>query len=630
MHDTFDRPSRRTEGARVVDIGRYGADREGGGDPVANTALAQRALDDLTDNSVLLIPAGVYLLAPGPGTAAGEPVLELPRLRNLIVRGDGPASVLRVAGRTDAGPRLYGTVLGFKAGPRVPDLVYFTEFTVDHNCTENPLPVKHGGSFVLGSTISTYARVPVFGRVTVRDVIVHRSDARVSLYFPGGSATDGHVTVQDCTWSEASHRTGEALDDQSFVNATCASLTVRHNRFHGVSWARAPRTAIETHASNTLVQGNLVERFQIGVNLTGNTRHGGTTFRHLCQDNLIEASRDGILIWSHRYADGAATIGFEDLVVSGNHVTLHPGRYTSPPFDGKGLRGIGVFAVKSEPTAPSTGFRNLLIADNTIRYPLESAAPDYIRLTDLNRKAGAISFAFSDTTADDDTYENVRITGNVVHDCAFSGLFVEGGSWRGLQVDGNTFVDCAHSASGKRVPEHSNVVVWLKVRLLGDCVVTGNTAHTTTRPAGERTWTTAYLHAEHTGPDRHRFLVSANTFALEPAIRHTPRLAAYVEFAGAGTLWTLDGAVPRAGIPITTNAPGGIGSRVRVDQSEVLATRTATGWQQQGFGTRAPAGAGFAAGDVWVNTAVSEAEPVHSWVCVGGGEKPVWREVRAS
>ncbi|MCO1576846.1 hypothetical protein M8C13_13895 [Crossiella sp. SN42] len=215
------------------------------------------------------------LAAPVPGVWMQAPILRIPPCRNLIVRGDGPASVLKVAAMVGDQPFLYGSVLGFAKGPAEPDLVCFTDFAIDHNSENNRVPVlagPEGKTPVLVSSISTYAYTPRFGRITVRHLTIHRSDSRVSLYFPG-EAGSGSVSVHDCRWTEASNRTGAPEDDHSFINATCTSLTVRHNRFHGASWERAPRTVFETHASNTLVQGNLIEKFQIGVNLTGNARH---------------------------------------------------------------------------------------------------------------------------------------------------------------------------------------------------------------------------------------------------------------------------------------------------------------------------------------------------------------------
>ncbi|GAA2794119.1 hypothetical protein GCM10010452_22990 [Crossiella cryophila] len=622
---------------RVVDLGAIGVDRDGGGDPVENARLIQLALDKLTDNSVLLIPAGTYSIAPKPGVWHAAPILAIPPCRNLIVRGEGPASVLKVADPpAEDKPYIYGAVLGFAKGPVVPDLVCFTNFTIDHNCGKNkpPVEIESNGKMVpvLVSSISSYAYTPTFGRITVRHLTVHRADARVSLYFPG-QADSGSVAVHDCLWTEASHRTGVAEDDHSFINATCTSLTVLHNRFHGVSWEKAPRTAIETHASNTVVQGNLIEKFQIGINITGNARHGGTTYRHLCQDNLIETSRDGILIWSHRYGTHQTANGFEDMTISGNHVTLRPEKYVGAVASGKGMRGIGVFAVKKggegEKPPPSIGFRNLVVAGNTIRYPTEYVVLDYVYLTELERRAGALSFAFLGTTAADAVYDNVRITGNTVYDCAFSGLYIEGGRWRGLQVDNNTFVDCAHSGSGRRQPAYNNKVLRISVQLLGDCVVSGNTFHTNPAPQHFRNRINGYLQVEHTGPERHRFLVSGNVIAIDPAFIPS-EVTEYLHIAGANTQWSFDGSVPRASVPITNNAPGGTGSRIRVDQSEITATRTASGWQQQGSGTSAPTGGGFLPGDVWVNTAISAENPVHSWVCVTGGNVPVWRELRLS
>lgn len=590
----------RTVGDKLAEwfsVKDFGAAGDGTTD---DTAAIQAAFNAAGANGAVFFPAGTYLVVPASGT---DYILKLNNKTSCSLFGQGGSSVIKVA--TSAGN--YRGIIGLLNTSFVLDSFYADSLTFDHNCLNNVLPAIGDYSAQLRATISNFYGIPAgYGQLQLTNITVRHADGVVSFYFPRGSNPGKIVKIIDCTWVSASNGNGGDFD-QSFINATCDSLLVAGCTFEGASWALAPRTAIETHASNCVVSGNAIYNFQIGINITG-TSQTGTTVNQICSNNTFHVSRDGILIWSQTLAPANATVGLINAIVSGNTVHVNP--YQFPFTMSAGGRGISIYGGST-----SVSYENLAVADNIIRYEREAGTPYINKFT--SKSFGAIS-----------SYENghpttlashFSIKNNKIINCPTSGIFFDLGRVDGLVISGNELIDCGTTIFSSA--QFSNKVpIYLAPTLESDCLIENNLIQQTdATPA-----VTDFIFIRDRGTANYTYKCLHNVFALKDGA-DTTNVTDYVGVYNASQKLLFEGTVPLAAIRLPV-VSGGIGSRVTIGDTGWTAakTTTATTWKLEGYGAAAPASGLWNAGDVFYNTA-PVAEGSMGWVCVAAGSPGTWK-----
>ena len=581
----------------TVSVKDFGAVGDGVTD---DTAAIQAAIDSMADNSSIVFPKGIYLVAP---TIESSYILTLPNINNITILGLG-ATI-----KVEASSGNYLGILGYASGA-TPDGLTVRDVIFDHNGQNNDLGSLGAYSSRGRYTVSNYLSGNAFDNIVVSNVTVKNCDSVVSIYFTGSSSTAGSVSIDNCEWINARNYNGQDYD-QSFINCRCDFLSITNNRFRGESWAYAPRTAIETHSSNQIVTGNIVEKFQIGINVTGISQTG-TTYDHIVNNNAFEVSRDGILIWSQPLAPASATTGFENMLISKNIIRMRPDEFVGTAS--AGLRGIGIYGGSLH-----VEYKNLIIDGNQIVYPLDQSGSSYTTKSS-SQAWGAISSRTSSTVNADAI--NVEITNNQIINCPMSGVFLEFSDWSGLKIEGNSFIDCG-STQNAAPASSTKQVIFFAGYLIGDCSISRNLFVDNFAT----TQVTDYIYLrDRTASPLYFFDVRDNEFRFTDSATIVSG-ADYLGVYSSSVLVKFNGEVPLDTNPRLPLITGGINSKVTVRSSDVSYTKNASGildWKAEFFSSTSPSTGSWRAGDVAYNTSPTSGGTI-GWVCTTTGSPGTWK-----
>jgi hypothetical protein len=583
--------------AEWVSVKDFGAVGDGTTD---DTAAIQLAFNQTGTGGAVFFPAGTYLVSPGSSSTY---ILSITNKSSFSICGQGASSVIKVKG----GVGNYRGIVGLANSTVELTSFHADSLSFDHNRQNNVLASVTDYESKLRSTISSYGSTASYGQIVITDCLIRNADGVVSFYFPKGVNEGKVVKITNCTWLSGGNGNGSDFD-QSFINATCDSLHISGCTFEGASWALAPRTAIETHASNCVLTGNTISKFQIGANLTG-IAQSGTTVNQVCGNNTFDVSRDGILIWSQSLSPANATVGFKNLLVTGNTVNLNPYQYNFSTIVG-GCRGISIYG-----GATSVSYENLAITGNIIRYEREVGTA-YISKFTL-KSFGAISSYENGNQSN--LAVNFSIVGNKIVNCPSSGIFFDLGKATGLTISNNELIDCGTTISS--TAQFSNrVPVYLATSLESDCLIQHNTImQTDAAPT-----ITDFIYIRDRAGSGYSYICLHNTFALKAGV-DTTSITDYVGVYNSSQKLWFEGSVPLEAIRLPVIA-GSLGSRVSFADSGRVALKTNSSgfWKKEGYGAAAPASGTWNMGDVLYNEAPAAAGNV-GWVCVAAGSPGTWK-----
>ncbi|MEF3305271.1 glycosyl hydrolase family 28-related protein [Paenibacillus sp. GYB003] len=571
------------------------------GDGVTNdTAAIQQAFAATGANGAVFFPAGTYIVSPAAGNGY---IVTIGNKASFSIFGQGSSSIIKVAD----GAGNYKGIVGL-SNPSFELARFHAESLVfDHNRQNNVLPSLTDYEAQLRSTISNYSSANGYGHIRITGCTILNADGVVSFYFPKGIHTGKSVKIENCSWISGGNGNGNDFD-QSFINATCDSMTVTGCSFEGTSWAFAPRTAIETHASNCVIANNTITNFQIGMNLTG-IAQSGTTVNQLCANNSIDVSREGILIWSQSLAPANASVGFKNMIVEGNIVNVNPYQYNFGTPVGA-CRGISIYG-----GATAIPYENLAVTNNIIRYERETGTA-YVNKFPLKSFGAIGSYENGNQT---NLADRFSIKNNKIVNCPTSGIFFDLGRVRGLAITNNELIDCGTTISG--TAQFSNKVpIYLATSLESDCLVADNTIELT----DSAPTVTDFIFVRDRANGGGTFKCFRNEFVLK-AGADTTNVTDYVGVYNSAQKLQFEGTVPLEAIRLPAVA-GGIGSKATIADSGCIATKTnaSTFWQKESYGASAPAAGSWNPGDIVYNTAPAPSGH-RGWICTEAGSPGTWK-----
>ncbi len=284
----------RPRAAGWFDVRSFGAKGDGRTD---DSSAIQAALDAAraAGGGVVFVPAGTYLVAP-PRPARGRPALASLTIGSRTwLRGDGPASVLKVKDGAGA----YRALLSNHPAPgsAVED-VTLSDLRFDQNCAASGGHVGHvadgRSDFIVylawGGRNLTVERVrfdPVCG---VNTVVLNSPGAR-------------NLVVRDCVFRFVKGPTGERGGeyDNSAVYVHGQGSAVTGNLFEARVADRA-RGAIELHGGRGLAANNVTRGYRSCVRVVGTSepgepppavQNGFTVSGNVCAD-----ANDAINVWA--------------------------------------------------------------------------------------------------------------------------------------------------------------------------------------------------------------------------------------------------------------------------------------------------------------------------------------------
>ena len=450
-------PARERSGARpAFDVRSFGARGDGRTD---DSRALQAALDAAraAGGGVVHVPAGTYLIGPPPGPPGKPGTGSITIGSGTWLRGDGPASVLKVKDAVGS----YRALFTGHPGPETPlEDVTLSDLRIDQNCGASGGVVGPGGAdFVVflawGGKNLTVERArfdPVCG---VNTVVLNAPTAR-------------NLVVRDSTFrfvkGPSTAPGGEY--DNSAVYLHGRGAVVTGNLFEAAPADRA-RGAIELHGAGGLAAGNVTRGYRSCVRVVGTSEPGeappetGNGFS--VTGNVCLDANDAINVWA---LTGNPVRG---VTIMGNAITLAELSHLSAAGRLEHFSGIS-FVWDAVSGKLDGAVEDVVIEGNTI-----SAQPTAGRVASSAYSSAGISLTPAGSLS------NVVVRGNVIRDLPSKGIHVQamgrGARASQVRIEGNVLLDPGHDPSAG--PHRAGIVV---AGLLEDVEVARNTIAATRTP----------------------------------------------------------------------------------------------------------------------------------------------------
>jgi hypothetical protein len=501
------------------------------GDGVADdTRGLQAALDAarMAGGGVVYVPAGTYLVAP-PGAAGGRATLESLTIgSNTWLRGDGPATVLKVK----AGAGSYRSLLSNHPTPAsLAENVVISDLRFDQSCATSagdirPRPEDRNHHAIYLSwaaknvTIERVTFDPICG---VSTVVLNAPSAQNLV------VRDNHFRFMRGPSSEPT-----GYYDNTAVYLNGQGTLVSGNLFESTA-ADGARGAIELHGARGVAANNVTHWYHSCVRAVGTSgsevpprlQNGFTIDGNTCAD-----AKDAINLWS---ITGHHLRG---VTITGNTISLAEVEHLRHTKDLKYFQGIS-FAWDAVSGQLDGDISDVVIEGNVITaQPSQGVwgASAYSTGGIVLTNAGNIS--------------NVLVRGNVLREVPTKAIHVEskgrGTMARNVRIEGNAIIDPGHDmAAGDH---RAGIVLAGKLQ---DVEVAHNTITGTMLPFRGR-----YAIRAAAAPGSARVGIHDNTWSTgDPSATYQLSLEGAID-GGPGGRTRKTTTSPRPGEVLTTDAAG--------------------------------------------------------------------------
>ena len=309
------------------------------------------------------------------------------------LRGAGKdRTILRV--QNGAGP-YYG--LFGDTGGSIPFMsgVWFEDFTIDQNTSNN--------GFANANEYQTAPRIAIAlvngWRQGIRRVGVINGNG-VNQFITLAQVSD--VEISDCTFQMVADPNGFPHDTSS-IYSVAPNTRILNNYFLGDGPnGLTSNTAIETHASKQVIQGNHVSHYNQMANVTGVDSVSDTYDQTVIGNTGDNLGVGCFQLWSEVYAPHNAGYGLDGVTVSGNtcNITQHAMAAGTTTY------GVAIEAAAGLPV------RNIAITGNTIAWQLDA--------TDIVPNTASLGIGW--LSINNLTGENITIANNVLLNMPMAGI----------------------------------------------------------------------------------------------------------------------------------------------------------------------------------------------------------------
>lgn len=395
---------------REFPVTRYGARGDGRSDA---TAAIQAALDAAraAGGGTVTIAPGTYRILPSSGSvfSVGS---------NVEVRGEGPASVLKIGDRAGNYNFIFGQWnADAKRNYAHVENIAFRNFRVDQNPDGN-----RGVDIQEGKGCQNVLQFFDFKNITVQGVHFDPEPGIQALVL-AGPAADG-VTIDGCflrfVRGPSSPTPKRKYYDHSSVYTEASRVRVRNNVFQAEMKEHAV-TAIEVHGGpHVTVENNRSDNFQIGVAVVNSTREYPDVKEgdFVVTKNTIRRTTQGISLWSNT---GRTLRGVE---VRDNRITMARHEHYRDVW-----LGISLYYLAEDPLTAGN-FEKIAILGNTISF--EGLSPGTITAVGIDLAPAACA-------------TNLVVQGNKIVSSPATGIRIgnskTGNTLANVRVERNTIVD---------------------------------------------------------------------------------------------------------------------------------------------------------------------------------------------
>jgi hypothetical protein len=372
------------------------------------------------DAVVVRLEAGVYSIEPTDGVffTLAEAV---------TIVGDGMGrTVLKLADHV--GP--YDHVF-FGPSSRRPSAVHIRDLTIDHNVTNNPIQTEAELFLHPRNTI----RVDRGSNIALERIEVRNASDLNSFIIHEGVA---ELLIADCRFVNMGDNPLQVVHDHSAIYANTAHVKIMNNIFQAAR-ANAPgaRTAIETHGSHTIVTGNIITDYAVGMNVTGVSAVEDTR-DVIVHGNVITGALQGIQLWSNRYDKHTDGYGLDNVIIRANIISLSQTQYHTPMASG------GIF-IESRSDLP---LKDILIIGNVLTWESEMS----------EGKTNEITLGIGCNSINNLTWENVEIVDNVLTNVPLAAIRLSC-SLTNARVAGNVIRNAGGSSDASIPPAYRTPIM---------------------------------------------------------------------------------------------------------------------------------------------------------------------------
>ncbi len=379
-----------------------------GDDAAKDTDAIQYAINSVSYIPISLMPGKEYLIAP---TVSGtDPIFTVKSGTKIICNG----ATLKVA---NSAGNYYAIFLGSKVGTELSD-VEISGGIFDLNTQNNPIP---------GIVIFETARRSIF--FTISDTgsnlefshnVVKNANTMNDVFIGGDDLKK--VRVSDNSFENTMVDTNSIYHDHSTIYLNTMDATVQNNFLEAADWNSNAVCAIEIHSSNSVVTGNIIKKYEIGMNITGISSVDNE--QYIISDNLITNNVAGIFLWSQAVGAHTTGYGLSNAIISDNSIKIM--QVSHSQSQDETLFGINFTYVNDLPC------RSINMQNNLVEFEKELIAGD----SELAYSAGICAITADPNRA----MENVIVKNNTILNSPAAGIWLMG-TLKNSEITGNTIIN---------------------------------------------------------------------------------------------------------------------------------------------------------------------------------------------